>query len=249
MGRHQLVPFIGNEHPEQKMTSREIAELVEKRHDNVRRTIETLAERGVIVRPQIEDEPETDAMGRPRSTKVYVFSGEQGKRDSIIVVAQLCPEFTARLVDRWSELEKAMQAHMIALPRDFASALRALADSTDRVHALETENAELAPKADALDRIATADGSLCFRDAAKVLQVRPKDLTDFLMAHGWIYTRMGVPGYIAYQPKLQAGLLEHKTTTVHRSDGSEKVVSQCRVTPKGLARLAKEFPPIVTEAA
>ena len=28
-----------------------------------------------------------------------------GRRDSIVVVAQLCPEFTARLVDRWQELE------------------------------------------------------------------------------------------------------------------------------------------------
>jgi hypothetical protein len=37
--------------------------------------------------------------------KHYRFTGEQGKRDSIVVVAQLSPEFTARLVDRWQELE------------------------------------------------------------------------------------------------------------------------------------------------
>ena len=39
---------------------------------------------------------------------MYVFSGEQGKRDSIIVVAQNSPEFTAILVDRWQELEAAL---------------------------------------------------------------------------------------------------------------------------------------------
>ena len=88
------------------MTSIEIAELVGKRHDNVKRTIETLAESGVIVRPQIEDEPKIDVMGRSRLIQVFRFSDEQGKRDSIIVVAQLCPEFTARLVDRWRELEE-----------------------------------------------------------------------------------------------------------------------------------------------
>ena len=38
-----------------KMTSIEIAELVGKRHDNVKRTIETLAKNGVIRLPQIED--------------------------------------------------------------------------------------------------------------------------------------------------------------------------------------------------
>lgn len=87
------------------MTSSEIAELAEKRHDNVKRTIEKLAEQGVIVRPQIEDEQGTDAFGRKRVTQTYRFEGEQGKRDSIIVIAQLCPYVTARLVDRWRELE------------------------------------------------------------------------------------------------------------------------------------------------
>ncbi|STV49677.1 DNA-binding protein Roi [Klebsiella pneumoniae subsp. pneumoniae] len=38
-------------------------------------------------------------MGRPRTMQVFRFTDEQGKRDSIIVVAQLSPEFTARLVD------------------------------------------------------------------------------------------------------------------------------------------------------
>ncbi len=36
------------------MTSLEIAELVEKRHDNVKRTIVTLASKDVIRSPQIE---------------------------------------------------------------------------------------------------------------------------------------------------------------------------------------------------
>lgn len=100
-----------------KMTSLEMAGLVGKRHDNVKRTIDALVKEGVIVRPQIEDEPETDALGRVRITKVYVFSGDQGKRDSIIVVAQLSPEFTARLVDRWAELEKARLAAPSRMPR------------------------------------------------------------------------------------------------------------------------------------
>ncbi|EGT9724679.1 DNA-binding protein [Salmonella enterica] len=83
------------------MTSIEIAELVGKRHDNVKRTIETLILRHVITSPQIEEKP---TAGRP--TTYYLFEGERGKRDSIIIVAQLCPEFTARLVDRWRELEE-----------------------------------------------------------------------------------------------------------------------------------------------
>lgn len=82
------------------MTSREIAELVDARHDSVKRAIERLAGRAVIELP-----PTVEIPTATKSTAAYQFTGEQGKRDSIIVVAQLCPEFTARLVDRWQELE------------------------------------------------------------------------------------------------------------------------------------------------
>ena len=55
--------------------------------------------------------------GRGQTVTVFVFSGEKGRRDSIIVVAQLCPEFTARIVDRWQELEITLkeQAKELAL--------------------------------------------------------------------------------------------------------------------------------------
>ncbi|MCW2309740.1 phage antirepressor KilAC domain-containing protein [Rhodobium gokarnense] len=118
---------------------------------------------------------------------------------------------------------------------------------TEKVLELEGTIAEQAPKVDALERLSNADGSLCITDAAKTLQVRPKDLFAFLRSHGWIYSRPGTSD-IAYQSKLAQGLLEHKTTTVYRSDGSEKVTTQVRVTAKGLARLAQEFPPVAIEA-
>ena len=89
----------------QSMTSLEIAELVEKRHDNVKRLIEKLIESNVIASPQIEEVQNT-VNNRAYISQSYVFSGEKGKRDSIIVVAQLSPEFTACIVDRWQHLEK-----------------------------------------------------------------------------------------------------------------------------------------------
>ena len=62
-----------------RMTSLEIAELVEKRHDNVRRTIETIAKRGVIELPQIG---EISTATKP--TSVYLLD----KCSSLIVVDQ-----------------------------------------------------------------------------------------------------------------------------------------------------------------
>jgi anti-repressor protein len=119
---------------------------------------------------------------------------------------------------------------------------------TEKVIALEAENAELVPKTEALDRIATADGSLCITDAAKTLQVRPKDLSALLRARGWVYSRMGC-GVIAGQARINSGHLEHKTTVIRQGDGHERVVSQVRVTPKGLARLSAMLSPAAGAAA
>lgn len=221
------------------MNSREIAELVNKRHDNVKRTIETLVEQEVIVSPQIEEIPTAT-----KPMRVYVFTGEQGKRDSIVVVAQLSPEFTARLVDRWQELEA--QAIQQAISKTMPEALRLAAEAIEQRDQLAKENTALqgqlaiaAPKADALQRIAVADGSVCIQSAAKHPQMRPKDLFRWLQEHQWIYRRAGGSGWLGHQSRIQSGLLEHKVTTVWRSDGSEKMAEQCRITPRGLAKLGE----------
>lgn len=119
---------ILNQEKMQTMTSQQIAELVGKRHDNVKRTIDLVVASGVIAHPQIED-GEKSANGV--APKVYVFSGEQGKRDSIIVVAQLSPEFTAKLVDRWAELER--QAQQPQIPQSFAEALQLAANQALKI--------------------------------------------------------------------------------------------------------------------
>jgi len=103
---------------------------------------------------------------------------------------------------------------------------------------LESKVEVLLPKAEALDRISLADGTLSLSDAAKTIGVQPqKEFIPFLSAAKWIFRRAGGDHWIAYQDKLQQQLLEHKVTTVSRGDGSEKITEQVRVTPKGLAKL------------
>lgn len=118
------------------MTSLEIAELVGSRHDDVKRSIERLANRLVIVQPPMADEQERDKLGRPRTTQVYVFSGDKGKRDSFVVVAQLSPEFTGALVDRWQELEAQAKPR---LPSNYIEALQALLQSEQEKERLQLE--------------------------------------------------------------------------------------------------------------
>ncbi|CAI2936065.1 phage antirepressor KilAC domain-containing protein [Aminobacter niigataensis] len=124
-----------------------------------------------------------------------------------------------------------------------------LLDNVEKVISLESRVAELLPSHDALQRIAEADGSLCITEAAKALQMRPKDLFSWLRQNGWIYRRPGSGHDLGYQSKTTNGLLEHKVTTVLRSDGSEKVSEQVRVTPKGLTKLASLIKPALGAVA
>lgn len=98
--------------------------------------------------------------------------------------------------------------------------------------------AQLEPKADALDRLTEARGSLCITDAAKALGVQPRRLFAWLEANRWIYRRSEAGHFVAFGPKLEAGLLEHKGTTIAVRGRPDKWVEQVLVTPKGLARLA-----------
>jgi len=112
----------------------------------------------------------------------------------------------------------------------------------DQVEATEAENVALREKATALDRLANSAGTMCVTDAAKALGVPPKRLFGWLIGATWIYRRSKTETLVAYQNRIDAGLLQHKVTRLTRTDGSTRITEQVLVTAKGLARLAAEVP-------
>jgi phage regulator Rha-like protein len=141
--------ILSSKNNEPTMSSRDIAEVVGSRHDAVKRTIERLStdqltangslkRKAVIVRPPVVDEQIHDSFGRPRTESVFMV----GKRDSYVVVAQLSPEFTARLVDRWQELES--KADLPAWAKNISKeALIALEDLNTQVEHFRSESDRL----------------------------------------------------------------------------------------------------------
>ncbi|PMY37353.1 DNA-binding protein [Pseudomonas sp. GW456-L14] len=227
------------------MSSREIADLVDSRHDKVKQSIDRLVERGVIVQPPMGDEQFRDSIGRPRTESVYHVC----KRDSFIVVAQLCPEFTARLVDRWQELEE-----QVAKPAfDYAAALSdprtllaLLTENVTKVVALEADNTELtkenhllevkveqdAPKVAFHDMVVVSHKTYNAAQAAKIIGTGRTRLLQFMRQKGWV-TRANEP----YQAKIEAGLLDVKLGTFdHPTQGTIPTCSTL-ITGKGLTKL------------
>lgn len=187
---------------QKRMTSQQIADLVEKRHDNVKRTIELVVKAGVIVQPQIEDEYTQDTMGRPRTTQVYVFKGEQGERDSLVVVAQLSPEFTGALIDRWRELEA--QATTPVIPQSFAEALQLAANQ-----ALQIE--QNAPKVLHYDNVVERAGLLNATQVAQKVRLSAVAMNKILDELG-VYNKAVKRSRVFQQWFIDKGLGQVKQT-------------------------------------
>lgn len=170
----RLLP-IQNKNASLTMSSREIAELVESRHDSVKRTIERLQEKKLIqLTPMVEVK---NHLGQS------VFEYQLIKRDTYIVVAQLSPEFTARLVDRWQELEN-QQA--VKLPQTFPEALRKLADKIEENTILQLESNQKSEHIHSLENY--FQPGLTPPQFVKGLNgANSQKINDFLRSKGWLY--------------------------------------------------------------
>lgn len=120
------------------MTSKDIAGLVGSRHYVVKRSIERLAHKGIIQLTPLVFSEKINDLGLSAQESYYEFTGEQGKRDTIIIVAQIRPEVTAKIVDRWLELEQRNQT-----PTTYIEALKQLISREEERQALVERTAQL----------------------------------------------------------------------------------------------------------
>ncbi|HBB7637415.1 TPA: phage antirepressor KilAC domain-containing protein, partial [Escherichia coli] len=217
-----------------KMTSIEIAELVGSRHDKVKQSIERLAVRGVIRNPPMVVFEKINNLGLLRGVEAYVFEGEQGKRDSIIVVAQLSPEFTARLVDRWRELEGATAK----IPQTFSEALRLAADLEDQKAELEKQLALAAPKVEFADRVGEASGIL-IGNFAKVVGIGPNKLFAWMRDHK-ILIASGSRRNVPMQEYMDRGYFTVKETAVNTNHGIQ-ISFTTKITGRGQQWLTRKL--------
>lgn len=195
------------------MTSLEIADLVNSRHDVVKKSIERLVASGVISKPPLVD-GEKSANGV--ITRVYQI----GKRDSYIIVAQLSPEFTARLVDRWQELED-KQLQQFQIPQTLPEALRLAADLADQLE-------QAKPKLAVYDLLADRKGDVSTTIVAKELGTTAFKLNKFLRDNGIKWLNADLP---------KAGYETWFNCVADIRNGHEFV--QCLITPQGQIEIAK----------
>lgn len=173
------------------MSTREIAQLLNKQHSNIKVSAERLAEKGTIALQG------SDFEHNGNTYTEYLLN----KRDTLILVAQNCPEFTAAIVDRWQELEE-QQAPK--LPQTFAEALQLAADQAKQLELA-------APKVAFVDNLVDRSNLM---NASQVAQKHKKSavwLNKFLDDVG-VYSKAIKRGRVFQQWFIDKGLGEMKQT-------------------------------------
>lgn len=197
------------------MSSREIAVLVNSKHSDVKRSAERLYAGGILTAPLAQFDFEHNGN--------RYFEYRFNKRDSLVLVARLSPEFTAAVVDRWQELEQNL------IPQTLPEALRLAANLAEEKQQLENQLSIAAPKVEFVDRYVKATGSMVFRQVCKLLSAKEPEFRLFLMDNRIMYRLSG--GLIPHQQHIDAGRFEVKTGT---NQINSHAFTQARFTPKGV---------------
>lgn len=215
------------------MSSLEIARITGKEHRNVLRDIQVTLKQAEIDPLKFEHISQ-DAYGRDQ--KCYLLP----RRECDLVVSGYSVKYRLAIIDRWHELEAGQSRPDFAAALSDPSVLRSLLlDNVEKVLRLETAVSNLTPKAEALDRLAEADGCLNITNSAKALQIQPKKLFAYLSMNGWIYRRNGSDEWVPYQSRIQQGHMVAKVHTITSETTGEQILKErALVTPSGLSLLA-----------
>lgn len=224
---NELLPINDKNASALTMSSREITKLVNSRHSDVCKSIETLILKGVI--GGYQPKPYT----HPQNGQIY-YEYFLNKRDTYILVAQFSPEFTAAVIDRWQELEN-QQNPTALLPQNYLQALEQLVASEKEKQALALENKAMKPKADFVDLYVDIGTTKSLRETAKILNMPEKAMIAALERDKALYRQSG--NLIPYSDKQSRGLFTVKTGTAEHGHN----FTQTRVTSKGIQWIAQRY--------
>lgn len=127
----------------------------------------------------------------------------------------------------------AVPSPAFAVPQSLSEALRLAADQAEQIEAQQQALAIAAPKAEFVDRYVVADGSMSFRQVAKLLNANERKFRQMLLDKGVMYYLGGV--LTPYQQHIDAGRFEVKTGT---SERNQHAFTQARFTAKGVQWVA-----------
>ncbi len=204
------------QHSQPTMSSREIATLCDKRHDNVMADIRKMLNELGLYAPDFSGTYTTE-----QGNQYECFN--LPKRECLILVSGYNLKLRTKIIDRWQELE---QATTPRLPQTYLEALRALADEVEAHEHTQQQLAIAEPKVQYFDKLVERNLLTNFTTTAKEFGVKRKDFVAYLLDNGYIYRdqRGNLLPYAVHVPHL----FEVKEYCKDHHSGTQTLI-----TPKG----------------
>ncbi len=219
----------------QTMTSREIAELTGKRHDNVMRDIRDiirqLTEAGEDVSGFVENTCKNE-----RGKSLLIFEATYSATMTLISGYNVV--IRSKIINRWQALES-----QTALPADYPSALRALADKVEHNKKLALENEDQRHSLKNKDSLILASNKASIKSGEILVREFAKSIDFIKVGQNKMYKWLRDCGFIMeskepYQKFVTMGWFTWKPS-------EEKINGEYRytlhITPRGKLKLTERY--------
>lgn len=230
---------------EQKLDSREVAEMVGKEHNKLLRDI----------RSYIEQLGESK-IGHTDFFTEFTYKTEQNKTmPCYLVTKKGCEfiahkltgvkgtEFTAKYINRFHEMEGIIQNH---IPQGKELLALAVLEAQKTIAEQTAQIEEMKPHAILGQAITTANTSILIGDMAKILRqngvnIGGQRLFEYLREKGYLIKRKGTDWNLPTQKSMELGLFEIKESVHIDGNGCNKISRTPKVTGKGQQYFVNKF--------
>lgn len=230
---------------QQKLDSREVAEMVGKAHDKLLRDIRTYIEQLSLSK-----------IGESDFFTESKYKNERGKEyPCYLITKEGCEfiahkltgvkgtEFTAKYIKRFHQMENVIKEHV---PQGKELLALAVLEAQKTIEEQTAQIEEMKPKAIFADAVATSHTSILIGDLAKILkqngiETGQKRLFEWLRENGYLSKRKGTDWNLPTQRSMDMGLFEIKESVHIDGNGCNKINRTPKVTGKGQQYFVNKF--------
>lgn len=228
--------------------SREVAEMVEKRHDNLVRDIDgyvAVLDHSSKLRADSFFIEKAYSAGTGKKYKHYLLT----RKGCEMVANKMNGEkgilFTAEYVTRFDEMQKELD-NPFKLPKNYKEALLELVNKEEQNEMLQLTIDQQQPKVAFADAVTASESSILILELAKILTQNgyitgQKRLFEELREKGYLIKKLGSDYNSPTQKAMNLKLFEIKETVITHSDGRSSVSKTTKVTGKGQQYFINKF--------
>lgn len=230
---------------EQRLDSREVAEMVGKEHKNIIRDIrgyvKELGELKIEPTNFFTESEYTDKSNRKKPCYLVTKKGCEFIAHKLTGVKGT--EFTAKYINRFHEMEGIIQEH---IPQGKELLVLAVLEAQKTIEEKDAQIEEMKPHAILGQAITTANTSILVGDMAKILRqnsvnIGGRRLFEWLRENGYLIKQKGTDWNLPTQRSVEQGLFEIKESVHVDGNGCNKITRTPKITGKGQQYFVNKF--------